>query len=661
MIVTYLRSSSISSYTWCAHKFFISSNLGIKEPSGQKAELGNIVHKALELLARKKLAIQNNEEKFSDEELGLSFDTQPFSVEESIQFGWDHYTDPSRTIHSWNQSHKKQAIKWTFDVINFNDGMFNPLKRNIIMPEQYFDMEIDCDWAKYEYYVPGTDKKEKFNGRLRIKGTMDLVTRADKGLVEYIDWKGLPVETPIPTVDGWSTMGDLKVGDAIFDKDGNITKVLAKSLESYKPCYRITFDDKTEVICDNEHLWLIDTGEVKPITELKVKDKIDIAKPFVSKERDLPIDPYVLGTWLGDGRKRSGEICADEDFTFDEIERRGYDLGKNLEKREGMIKNRTVIGLRTELRKLDLLNNKHIPIQYLRASYAQRLDLLRGLMDTDGSVNTKRKQCIFTSCNKKLSDNVKELLLSLGQRVNQANIIRDTNFKDNVSIFPLSFRPININPFLMPRKKEKVGNWGYGKSNKRQIKNIELLNTHMKTQCIMVDSPSNTYLCTENMIPTHNTGQRKDWSTGKEKGYEDLRKDFQMRLYHYALCKLYPDDDILMTIFFAQAGGPFSLFLDRTHLKETEDIIKTYYQAIQRNNFPKRILDFNSNSWKCSRLCSYFKENWEGTEQNKCSFIRDQITQIGLDKVVAKFKISESPWGSYGSGGGVTNRDGETK
>lgn len=661
MIVTYLRSSSISSYTWCAHKFFISSNLGLKEPSGQKAELGNIVHKALELLARKKLAIQNNADTFFDEELNLSFETKPFSIEESVKFGWDHYTDPSRTIHSWTNAHRKQATKWTWDVINFGDGMFNPLNREIIMPEQYFDMEIEHDWAKYEYYVPGTDKKEKFSGRLRIKGTMDLVTRADKGLVEYVDWKGLPVETPIPTIDGWSTMGDLKIGDIIFDKDGNKTKVLAKSQASNKDCYKITFDDKSEVVCDNEHLWLLDNGEVKPITELKIKDKIDVAKPIVSTDVDLPIDPYVLGVWLGDGRNRSGEICADEAFIFEEIENRGYDLGKNLEQRKGMIDSRTVIGLRTELRKLKLLNNKHIPMMYLRSSHRQRLDLLRGLMDTDGSVNSQRKQCIFTSCNKRLSDDTKELLLSLGQRVSQANIVRNTNFKDNVSVFPLSFRPININPFLLPRKRKRVGNWGSGKSDKRQIKKIQLLNIQYLTQCIMVDSPSNTYLCTKNMIPTHNTGQRKDWSTNKEKGYEDLRKDFQMRLYHYALCKLYPEDDILMTIFFVQAGGPFSLFLDRSHLKETEDIIKTYYQAIQRNIFPKRIRDFNSNSWKCSRLCSYFKENWEGTEQDKCSFIRDQITQIGLDKVVAKFKISESPWGSYGSGGGVTNRDGETK
>lgn len=346
MIVTYLRSSSISSYSWCAHKFFMTSNLGFKEPSGQKAELGNIVHKALELLARKKLAIQNNESTFFDEELNSSFVVDGFSIEEAIQHGWNHYTEPSRTIHSWTKTHLKQASKWTLDVIHFNDGMFNPLNRNIIMPEQYFDIEIEHDWAKYEYYVPGTDKKEKFYGKLRIKGTMDLVTRLDKGLVEYVDWK---------------------------------------------------------------------------------------------------------------------------------------------------------------------------------------------------------------------------------------------------------------------------------------------------------------------------TGQRKDWTTGKEKSYEDLRKDFQMRLYHYALCKLYPEDDILMTIFFVQAGGPFSLFLDRSHLSETEKMIKTYFQAIQRERFPKRIVDFNPNSWKCSRLCAFHKENWEGTEQNKCSFIRDQISQIGLDKVTAKYKISESPWGSYGSGGGVTNRDGETK
>ena len=632
----------------------MTSNLGLADTSGKKAELGNIVHKALELLARKKLALQKKESSFGDPEISIIFNTLEFNPEEAIATGWNHYTDPLKTIHSWEEGDRKKAKKWVWDVLLYNNGMFNPLNREIVMPEEYFDMEIPEEWARYEYTIPG--EKGTFSGQLRIKGTMDLVTRVKKGLIEYVDWKGLTVDTPIPTEDGWSTMGELKVGDIVFDKDGNKTKVLAKSSKSYKPCYKIIFDDKSSVVCDNEHLWLLDNGDVKQVTDLKVKDCIPLAKPIGTENRPLPIDPYVFGLWLGDGRNRGGEITSADNFVFEEIVRRGYLVGNNIEKRDKKAQSRTIFGLTTDLRFLNVLRNKHIPMQYLRASHSQRVDLLRGLMDTDGNVNKKRKQCVFTSCNKILSDNVKELLLSLGQRVNQSSIVRDTIFKKNVSIFPLAFRPININPFLLPRKFNFVGVWGPGVSDKRRIVSIDLLDTQLETQCIMVDSPSNTYLCTKNMIPTHNTGLRKDWTTGKEKDYEGLRKDFQMRLYHYALCKLYPKDDILMTIFFVQAGGAFTLFLDRSHLGETESLIKTYFQAIQMDDFPRRVKDSDPGSWKCSRLCAFHKDEWADSGKSSCQFFREQILSIGLENVTAKYKISKSPWGSYGSGGGVTDR-----
>ncbi len=177
---------SVGSYGWCPHKFFITSNLGHKEPSGKKAESGNIVHKALELLARKKLAHQNRERTFSDPEVEKEFDTATFTPELAIEAGWDHYTNPERTIHPWTKGDRKKCEQWTWDVLLFNDGMFSPVNRNVVMPEQYFEITLPHDWAKYEYSLPDG---RRYEGQLILRGTMDLVTRVRPGLIEYIDWK----------------------------------------------------------------------------------------------------------------------------------------------------------------------------------------------------------------------------------------------------------------------------------------------------------------------------------------------------------------------------------------------------------------------------------------------------------------------------------------
>src|SRR5690606_34355557 len=99
-----------------------------------------------------------------------------------------------------------------------------------------------------------------------------------------------------------------------------------------------------------------------------------------------------------------------------------------------------------------------------------------------------------------------------------------------------------------------------GESNKRRIVKIEKLEDKKCTQCIMVDSPSNTYLCTRNMIPTHNTGRRLNWATGEEKTHEKLKDDPQLRIYHYAVSHLYPDiENIYITINFINDGGAFTI------------------------------------------------------------------------------------------------------
>ena len=184
MIITFLRSSSVSSYSWCQHKYWLTYNLGFKDDSNKKAEKGNVVHKGLELLANKKLCLQNGTISFSDSELGMEFITSEMSPETAILAGFNHYKNKS--THEWTDVDFKECTKWLWDVLLFNNGMFSPLTRNIVMPEQYFDIEIDKPWANYDYFLPDG---QIISGKLRIKGTMDLITRVDSKTVEYVDWK----------------------------------------------------------------------------------------------------------------------------------------------------------------------------------------------------------------------------------------------------------------------------------------------------------------------------------------------------------------------------------------------------------------------------------------------------------------------------------------
>ena len=90
------------------------------------------------------------------------------------------------------------------------------------------------------------------DGILRIAGQLDLLIKDGNDIYIY-DYKGLPLDTKIPTKNGWTTIKDIKEGEEIFDKEGNITKVLHKSDIHYNPCFKITFDNGESIVADHEH------------------------------------------------------------------------------------------------------------------------------------------------------------------------------------------------------------------------------------------------------------------------------------------------------------------------------------------------------------------------------------------------------------------------
>jgi hypothetical protein len=351
------------------------------------------------------------------------------------------------------------------------------------------------------------------------RAMLDWLTESNGGLV-VVDYKGLALDTAIPTPHGWTTMHKLRVGQQVVGANGRPCTVTAKSEVHYRTCYRIRFDDGASVVCDDEHLWLTTSGGTSNGTTTGVRStdeirrtllkygqhhhRVPVAAALDLPERELPISPYVLGCWLGDGTAADGCITKPDDELFELIEACGYKVGPNTNHRRPECPTRTVYGLRTHLRRAGLLGHKQVPDAYLRASADQRRALLRGLMDTDGSWNAARSQAVFMSTDKVLSVAVRELACSLGQRA----VMHETTqhgYGLTVTAYPVTFSPVGgLNPFALARKANLVGPTKRNLSSRRVVIAVEEMPT-VPTQCITVDSPDSTYLCTEAFIPTHNT------------------------------------------------------------------------------------------------------------------------------------------------------------
>jgi predicted phage terminase large subunit-like protein len=219
--------------------------------------------------------------------------------------------------------------------------------------------------------------------------------------------------------------------------------------------------------------------------------------PLERPEANLLVDPYVLGVWLGDGSKNNGVItCCDADATVirKEIEHRGYiTTDQNTKYTFG------VLGLKVKLRDIGVLSNKHIPDVYMDASEAQRRDLLKGLMDTDGCVS-KKGQCYWMQSDKALIDQVRVLLASLGIKNSVCESEAKIGDKTYGPTWRISFYANDI--AVLPRKEERTlkGNRTFG----RYIK-VEKLGVIGNTQCIKVNRKDGLFIAGEGHIITHNT------------------------------------------------------------------------------------------------------------------------------------------------------------
>ncbi|TPV96222.1 MAG: hypothetical protein B7733_05800 [Myxococcales bacterium FL481] len=236
--------------------------------------------------------------------------------------------------------------------------------------------------------------------------------------------KALREDEEVQTPRGWTKIGDLSPGDHVFGPDGLPTKVVAVRRFENRPCYRVVSDDGASLVVDENHDWTVRLCRKRARWSVRstkyLADRTSPRRPLIPTyapvhmtEADLPIDPYVLGVWLGDGRSSGGTITIDPTDQW-HVRKRFHAAGQQTTD-HSISTNFGVPGLQAKLGLLGLLDNKHVPGPYLVASIKQRQALLQGLIDTDGYV-AQDGQVEFCNTNRQLAVAVRELVHSLGTK-----------------------------------------------------------------------------------------------------------------------------------------------------------------------------------------------------------------------------------------------------
>jgi hypothetical protein len=308
--------------------------------------------------------------------------------------------------------------------------------------------------------------------------------------------KAQPLYANIATPYGWKSMGDICVGDVVCTPDGGTATVVQLHPQGKQDIYTVTFQDGSTAECTEDHLWYC-----KPLRDGKERWKVRSTKELLSsrrkfvvplgfverEEKDLPIDPYVLGSLLGDGciTTRSISFTTADAETIEELSK--Y---VTVTKRSGKYAY-GILGVAKKLKELRLLGTnsytKFVPQDYLLASAEQRTALLQGLLDTDGYVSVDGK-INFTSMSFELRQNVAELVRSLGGTAKE--------FKGHTLYIR---HPNSAKLFRLSRKKNRCR----GKTINNKIVSIEKTG-RFEAQCITIDSVDQLYV-TDNYIVTHNS------------------------------------------------------------------------------------------------------------------------------------------------------------
>jgi AAA domain-containing protein/LAGLIDADG DNA endonuclease family protein len=342
--------------------------------------------------------------------------------------------------------------------------------------------------------------------------------------------KALALDTPILTDRGWLTMDEVKAGDQVCHPSGGWTSVLAVTEPmTDRQCFEVVFSDGARIVADADHLWRTETlnarerrkGEAPTVRTTRdvaetlwargghcLNHAIPMTAPLAGVAISLPIDPYVLGAWLGDGHSAGARLtCADPEIVnrIRDHEPCRHMGGLLYSLSDGRYLGRHADTGRTlpvRLRNLGVLDNKHIPEMYLRASYAQRIALLQGLMDTDGTIGANGR-CEFSVCNQALAEDVRELLTTLGIKVTLGSGPAKLKGRTVGTRWRLSFRT-GLPVFHLPRKAARLKPITIRRHDLRYVTAVNPVPS-VPVRCIQVAAEDGMYLAGRGLVPTHNS------------------------------------------------------------------------------------------------------------------------------------------------------------
>jgi deoxycytidine triphosphate deaminase len=344
-----------------------------------------------------------------------------------------------------------------------------------------------------------------------------------------IEGKALALDTEIPTPDGWTTMGEIRVGDQVFGPSGLPRRVVATTgVMRGRPCFELEFSDGSTVIADAEHQWRVFDRyrpkarvlTTREMFEMGVRAgkrdyrfRIPEAAPIEYTEKDLPVDPYVFGAWIGDGTSTNANLTCFDEPILREIELAGYGVrrvgARNVFNIGGAPQARdkdtgcfTANGsLHSVLKREGVLGAKTLPDNYLQASVDQRWALLEGLMDTDGYVD-KIGRCELTTVKAHLAGQYMELIASLGFRPTLSVKTATLNGKVCGLEYDACFTP-DISVCRLPRKRARQKSTGTFNCARSIVSIREVASVPVR--CIEVDAQDGLYLITRRFIATHNS------------------------------------------------------------------------------------------------------------------------------------------------------------
>lgn len=349
-------------------------------------------------------------------------------------------------------------------------------------------------------------------------------------------------------------MGDIRAGDLVFGSNGLPVRVIADSKVFVgKRCYRVGFSDGSSIIASEDHLWTtrhkyrpwapaatyaggkvrgngggagrrpivgtVTTAQIcrsltVPRTDrrFEANHKVSAAPALATTDRDLPIPPYSLGAWLGDGTSSCAAwTCSEDDLASLQSEIEG-ELGQvKIARYKGRAPTvrATGTGFYSLLRKHGLLGNKHIPESYFDAGTEQRWALLQGLMDTDGTVNRcsgkTTARCSFTGTSDVLTYGVWRLARSLGLKATRLEYTARLNGRDCGRVWKVEFpASCQSKVFRLERKQRLLPDALGKRSGTITIVSCDEVES-VPTKCIAVDSEDHLFLAGYGCIPTHNT------------------------------------------------------------------------------------------------------------------------------------------------------------